>query len=286
MRKTVSVQGYSYVVNAGFDLSSGPMASGRTAEVFAVGESQVLKLLKPGFNPQMLVAESTKTAAVHAAGGPAPNVSGLVEVGGRSGILLERIYGTSMLDAILTNEDDGIDQVMAFADLHAEVLGISMNSGLPDVKDFLASKIDNADLPAGQRAAAKDHMAWLPNGDATLHGDYHPGNILLPPDRPTVIDWGEASRGDVAADIARTLLLLTPEAVTGAVPNPGKIAALVTEFANGYKQRCIQATAATTHTVAAWRLPIVAARLSEGIAEETELLRAEVARLTSNSHRS
>jgi hypothetical protein len=110
------------------------MASGRTAEVFAVGESRVLKLLKPGFSPQMLVAESTKTAAVHAAGGPAPSVSGQVEVGGRSGILLERIYGTSMLDAILTNEDGSIGHVMPLANLHAEVLGISVDTGLPDVK--------------------------------------------------------------------------------------------------------------------------------------------------------
>jgi tRNA A-37 threonylcarbamoyl transferase component Bud32 len=261
------------------------LASGRTAEVFAIGEGQVLKLLKPGFDPQMLVAESTKTAVVHAAGGPAPDVLGLVEIGGRSGILFERINGTSMLDTIVANVDDGIGHVMTFADLHAEVLGISLDTGLPDVKDFLASKIDNADLPVVQRTAAKDHMAGLPNGDATLHGDYHPGNILLTPDGPTVIDWGEASRGDAAADIARTLLLLTPESAAGAVPNPGDIAALVTEFANGYKQRCTQATAATTHTVAAWRLPVVAARLSERIAEEADLLRAEVARLTSDSHR-
>lgn len=245
----------------------------------------MLKLLKPGFNSQMLIAESTKTAAVHVAGGPAPDVSDLVEIGGRPGILVERIRGTSMLDAILTNEDDSLSHVMAFADLHAQVLGTSVNTGLPDVKDFLASKIDNADLPVGQRTAAKNHMTKLPSGDATLHGDYHPGNILLTPNGPTVIDWGEASRGDAAADIARTLLLLTPEAASGAVPNPGNIASFVTEFADGYMERCTQTTAATINTVAAWRLPTVAARLSEGIAEETALLRAEVARLTSDSYR-
>lgn len=277
--------GYRGLVNADLDLSSGPIASGRTAEVFAVGESQVLKLLKPGFNSQMLIVEMTKTAAVHAAGGPAPNVSGLVDIDGRPGIVIERIHGTSMLDAILTNDDDSISHVMAFADLHAQVLGTPVDTGLPDVKDFLASKIDNADLPLSQRTAAKDHMATLPNGDATLHGDYHPGNILLTPDGPTVIDWGEASRGDAAADIARTLVLLTPESVAGALPNPGTIASFVTEFANAYKERCTQATAASINTVAAWRLPIVAARLSEGIAEETALLRAEVATLTSESPR-
>jgi tRNA A-37 threonylcarbamoyl transferase component Bud32 len=272
-------------VKARIDLSFGPIATGRTADVFAVGENQVLKLLKPGFDLQMLIAESTKTAAVHAAGGPAPDVSDLVDIDGRPGILIERIHGNSMLDAILANDDDIVNHVMAFADLHARVLGTPLDADLPDVKDFLASKIDNANLPLGQRTAAKDHMIGLPSGDATLHGDYHPGNIIVAPDGPTVIDWGEASRGDAAADIARTLLLLTPESVSGAVPNPGNIASFVAEFANGYKERCIQATAATIKTVAAWRLPMVAARLSEGIAEETALLRAEVARLTSDSRR-
>jgi len=75
---------------------------------------------------------------------------------------------------------------------------------------------------------------------------------------------------------------LRRNSAAGAVPNAGSIAALIAEFAKRYKQRCIQVTAATTHTIAAWRLPLVAARrLSEGIAEETDLLRVEVARLTS-----
>jgi Ser/Thr protein kinase RdoA (MazF antagonist) len=268
-------------VSPDLDLSPGPIASGRTADVFAVGEDQVLKLLKPGFNARMLVVESVKTAAVHAAGGPAPQVSGLVEVEGRPGILFERIYGASMLDVILANQDEGVGHALAFADLHAEVFNTSVDEGLPDVKDFLASKIDHADLPVAQRTMAKDHMTGLPNGDATLHGDYHPGNILFTSDGPRVIDWGEASRGNVAADVARTLLLLTPESAAAAVPDPGSIAAFVTEFAVRYKQRCFQATGTTDHTIAVWRLPVIAARLSEGIVEETDLLRGEVVRLTS-----
>ena len=51
-------------MHAGFDLTKGPLAAGRTAEVFAVGDTEVLKLLRPGFDAHMLSVEYDKTAAV------------------------------------------------------------------------------------------------------------------------------------------------------------------------------------------------------------------------------
>ena len=150
---------------------------------------------------------------------------------------------------------------------NTECLGVSSVKDLPDVKDFMADKIDNADLPLTQRTLAKDHLAGLPDGDATLHGDFHPGNVLATTDGPRVIDWGEASQGDPAADIARTLVLLTPESAAGALPHAGQATALIAAFAHTYLQRCVETTQVTVEAIAAWRLPVIAARLSEHIAE-------------------
>ena len=61
------------------DLSSGPMSSGRTADVYAAFDGRVVKLLKPGFDPFMLDVELAKTAAAHAAGIPAPRVGDRVD---------------------------------------------------------------------------------------------------------------------------------------------------------------------------------------------------------------
>lgn len=265
---------------ASIDLPEDPIAFGRTAEVFAVGDEQVLKLLKPGFAPQMLSVELAKTEAVYSVTGLAPDVYGLVEVDGRPGVLFERIMGDLMLDSIMSREDKAADHAVLFAGLHGEILGVSSSQDLPDVKEFMADKIDNADLPMTSRALAKDHMIGLPDGESTLHGDFHPGNILLTNDGPRVIDWGEASRGNFAADIARTLVLLTPESAADVVADPGSIASLISEFVDAYVKRCLQITGATLETIAAWRLPVIAARLSEGITAQADLLQAEVARLT------
>jgi hypothetical protein len=267
-------------MSAAIDLPADPIAFGRTAEVFAVGDDRVLKLFKPGFDPRMLSVEFAKTAAVRSASGLAPAVYGLVDVDGRRGALFERVFGDSMLDSIMSSEDKALDGGVVLAELHGEILSSSSGKDLPGVKEFMAHKIDHADLPSAQRRSAKDHMMGLPNGGATLHGDFHPLNVLITSNGPRAIDWGEASRGDLAADIARTLILLTPESAAEVVAHPRNIASLVYTFADAYVKRCLQVTGATIETIAAWRLPVVAARLSEGITEQADLLHAEVARLT------
>lgn len=262
------------------DFMKGPLAVGRTAEVFDVDADTVVKRLRPGFDLGILTREFVKTEAVRAVGGPVPEMLGLVEAGGQPGLLMERVDGGSMFDSMLSGPDLTA-HCAHFADLHAVVLGLPSVGGLPDVKEFLANKIDLTSLPLRQRTQAKDHLISLPDGRSSLHGDFHPGNILITSQGAVVIDWSEATRGDPAADIARTLILLTPEAAADEVDNVLEIAEEIHRFVLGYQLRCLATTGLTAERVAAWRLPVVAARLSEGIAAETASLEQEVARLTS-----
>jgi aminoglycoside phosphotransferase (APT) family kinase protein len=48
----------------------------------------------------------------------------------------------------------------------------------------------------------------MPEGDRLCHGDFHPINVLGEISRPVVIDWPDACRGDPAADVCRSYLLL------------------------------------------------------------------------------
>ena len=51
-------------------------------------------------------------------------------------------------------------------------------------------------------------MAAMPDGDRLLHGDFHPGNILMSAAGPVVIDWPNVTRGHPDADVGRTLLTI------------------------------------------------------------------------------
>ena len=61
-------------------------------------------------------------------------------------------------------------------------------------------------------------LADMPDGDRLCHGDFHPINVLGEVSRPFVIDWPDACRGDPAADLCRSYLLLRLHAADIAEP--------------------------------------------------------------------
>ena len=71
-----------------------------------------------------------------------------------------------------------------------------------DYKDFLR-------LFSGGSIETAAEINKLANGCTLLHGDFHPGNIIVDPDGELVlIDMMNLCRGPAAYDIARTFFLL------------------------------------------------------------------------------
>jgi tRNA A-37 threonylcarbamoyl transferase component Bud32 len=92
-------------------------------------------------------------------------------------------------------------------------------------------------------------------GAALLHCDLHPGNVLLSPDGPMVIDWTNAALGPASADDADTWLLLA--AFEPDVPRRQRalVAAVRRRLLNAYLDAIdIDAARAALPTVAARRL--------------------------------
>lgn len=61
---------------------------------------------------------------------------------------------------------------------------------------------------------------WLPgapcgSGNALLHMDFHPLNVMLSKEGPVVVDWTNASRGDALVDVAATWVLLASGELSG-----------------------------------------------------------------------
>ena len=254
-----------------------PIGLGRTAEVFARGEGEVVKLLRPGVPDGLGELEARVAALVGGANVAAPRFLGTTRIEGRMGLLYERLVGPSMLDYLARRVWEIDRQARQFAALHA-AMHAANGSGLPEQKVELRWMIERAGalLPAHARQLVLERLDALPSGGAICHGDMHPGNVLLTPRGAVVIDWPTASCGNPAGDIARTLFLLRQSGVPTSLPwaQRSLIALARRRFGSVYLRQYQHLRPLDPRDVAAWRLPVLAARLGEAIeAERTALQR-------------
>ena len=258
----------------------GPLiATGRTAEVFGWTDGTVLKLLRPGFPDGLGEEEAIAAARVTAAGLPAPRCFGTERVDGRFGLVYERVDGPSMVEVVVAEPARAPELATALAELHAAMHERS-GSGLPEMRDGLRRVIARAPrVAADTRVAALERVNTLPTGDALVHGDFHPGNVVMTDAGPVVIDWLTAGIGPPAADVARTLFLLTGTVLDDTIPRDRHelVEALRHAFADAYLARYRALRPLDAAELAGWRLPILVARAAERVAGEDETLPAMIA---------
>jgi Ser/Thr protein kinase RdoA (MazF antagonist) len=255
-----------------------PIAVGRTAEIYAWDDGTVLKLFRSWMPASAANDEARIARTVHATGIRVPAVGDVITVGGRTGILYERVEGMPMMDAMLSRLWRLRHFARLLAGLHAEMHGESA-PGLPSQKQRLIDKIESAaSLPATLRVRALDALDEMPDGDRLCHGDFHPDNILMTTEGPIIIDWVDATQGHPMADVARTSLLLSSGSLPPKIPGPVRwlLSAVRRRFHDLYLQHYLHLRPDDQQVLEAWPPLIAAARLSENIAEEQTLLVAKV----------
>ncbi len=260
----------------------GPIVGrGARADIHAWGPDRVLKLFWEGTHPAGAEREAAATRTAREAGLPVPACFGTIAVQGRPGIVFERIPGPSMGQRLLARPWEARRMAGLLAELHAVVNACPAPEEWPSVKERLRRGLDKAaGLPDCVRAAALEALAGLPDGDRICHGDFHPWNIILGPAGPVIIDWADARRGLPALDVARTTVLLrgAPRHV------PGRSARLLAAGVLGgvhsrYLRRYLRVSGLDAAEIAAWVPVVAAARLSEGLTVEEDLLLKTAARL-------
>lgn len=185
------------------------IANGRTSEVYRYGADGVAKVLTPSTPQHWAQSEASFTDAVRRIGVPAPEVRDVIEVDGRASIVFEYVAGPSMWQRMLERPDDAAALTRDLASIQRAIHEAGVPDGLPSLVERLRRKIAaSRELDAGEQERAAALLDQQPIGAALLHGDLHPGNVLLGPDGLVVIDWFDATVGHPTADMARTMLLL------------------------------------------------------------------------------
>jgi aminoglycoside phosphotransferase (APT) family kinase protein len=151
-----------------------PIAQGRDAKIFALGSDRVVR--RTG-DDRDLTIEAGLMEHVRAAGYPAPRVWRVAP----GEMVMERVHGPTLLEELERKPWRVRPYARLLGELHNRVHRITAPSALP------AHHID---------------------GSAVLHFDLHPANVIVSADGPVVIDWGNARRGDPAADVADAWLIM------------------------------------------------------------------------------
>jgi aminoglycoside phosphotransferase (APT) family kinase protein len=157
------------------------IASGRAADVFAYGDGLVLRRYR-GLGDTLYEAAVMQHVAEH--GYPVPAV---VEISGPE-IVMERIDGIPMLDDFARHPWRIFRHARTLAELHRRL------HALP-APTWLRPKVGG--------------------GDAVVHLDLHPLNVMVTERGPVVIDWTNAGRGSPEAEIADLWLIMANADIPG-----------------------------------------------------------------------
>ena len=250
------------------------IAEGREAEIFAWDLGTILKLYRDPSRSRSRDAELHAMSAVWDAGGPAPRVIAPIEVDDRPGLLVERIDGTDLLTELGRAPWKVISTGGLMGEAHARLNQTKAPPHLKRLKDRLLERLESPLVPAELRGVGKEALVSLPDGDRLCHGDFHPANVMRSAHGGTVIDWSNATAGDLTADIAQTLLI-----VNLGEPPPGS--ALAIRRLDAVGRRIIRSRYLAVYArrqpfdrdlAARWTLPLRIARLSHGIEQERNKL--------------
>ncbi|MDO3410869.1 aminoglycoside phosphotransferase family protein [Saccharibacillus sp. CPCC 101409] len=251
------------------------IGTGGTAEVFIQDSGHVLKLFREWFSEPGIRSEYRKTQWANRQGIPSARTIGLIEAEGRRGMLLERIEGETLL-AKLHREPESVDDAAAeFAGMQVRLHSREARSLDDSQRQRLVQRIPQAPgLDEDEKSAVLAQLERLPDGDRLCHGDYHPGNIIVPAGGGEwrIIDWIDSNCGHPLYDAARTLLLIGFGTEAGGPREAMQDAAV--RFRESYLRTYTELSGFSIEEVERWLLPVAAARLPEPIPEtEKTLLR-------------
>jgi tRNA A-37 threonylcarbamoyl transferase component Bud32 len=164
----------------------GPLlASGRSADVYLLGTHRVVRRYREPYAADFdAQREAELMRYVRGRGVPVPEVYDA----DRTDIVMQRVVGHSMLAEMARRPWTLAAQARILAGLHHQLHAIAGPNWLS--------------TPFG-------------DGETLLHLDLHPDNILVTSQGVMLIDWQNAARGPVGADLAKSWIILATASVPG-----------------------------------------------------------------------
>ena len=231
-----------------------PIAVGNTAQIFLY-ENKIVKVFNDYLPDSEAAYEANKQKYVYSCGLSVPKIVDVTTIEGKQAIIMEHIQGKTIGDLLSENKD----QAEYYMNLSVEIqrkIHMKKADALEPMSYKLSRQIESTQqLTQRQKHALLQKMDDIIYENRLCHGDFHLYNLILADsnNEVTIIDWVDASAGDLRADVYRTYLLYE---------------LFSEELAELYLRIYCQTSGLTKDDIFQWAPIIAGARLSENVSSE------------------
>lgn len=229
-----------------------PLAVGNTAKVYLF-ENKIVKVFNDNLPDTESMNEAYKQEYAYSCGLHVPKVLDVAKLGGKQAIIMEYIKGKTIEDLIYSNPEQAEYYLDISIDIQQE---IHQNEAHPIelMSKKLSRQIKNApNLESKLKAVLLNKLDYMTFEKRLCHGDYHLFNLIMSDKKIEIIDWVDASAGDIRADIYRTYLLYSQFSM---------------RLADMYLHLYCKKSGLSKDEIFKWAPIIAAARLSECVSTE------------------
>ena len=192
---------------------------GANGRVYRLDQERIVKVFNRTSNPPEKISreqESARQAFIH--GIPSAIPFEIVRVGDELGMIYELITARTLGSMVHSDPNKLEKYAIEMSALMKKLHSTKMDEGtMPDAR--LALRLW-ADIASKSDFYSRDDMQRIyelidsvPVRETFIHGDFHPGNIMVQNDELILIDMGDASVGHPVIDLLGTyqLMSLTPK---------------------------------------------------------------------------
>jgi len=233
-----------------------PIAIGNTAKLYLYS-NRIIKVFNKDLPPNVSLYEVKKQEYVYSCGLNVPKIVDMTEINNRQAIVMEYIDGNTLGDLLFNNVDQTEHYIRICVNVQQKIHAITAD---PDILEPMPVKMHRQidlvqDLNKGQKEILFNRLESLIDDPKLCHGDFHPFNLMMSDDKVYILDWVDASCGDIRADVFRSYLLFLETSKT-----------LAESYLDTY---CCQ-TGISRDEIFQWAPIVAGARLSENVSLESK----------------
>lgn len=205
------------------------ISASQNGDVYRLNDEQILKVYNPwSISIEKIRREKESAKRAFIRGIPTAISFDIVTVGDRYGLIYELINAKTMGEAVKDGPRKLEDYAVRMAKLLKELHTMKFEGGeLQDARLSLHRWADIVELcgyyPIETIDGMREIIDSIPPRETFIHGDYHPGNIMMANDEITLIGMGDAAVGHPMIDLLATyqIMMIISDQPEGAERNMG-----------------------------------------------------------------